>query len=222
MDRAQFGGKAASLAACASHVPVPDGYALDFELVEAVVHGHVLDFDGGPFAVRSSALAEDSETASFAGLFATRLSVGSRADMHEAIRAVHASMSTEAVRAYCARLAIGLPTRMGVIVQRMVDAECSGVMFTRHPLTHADEIVIESTRGTGERLVAGLVEPDRIRVSRGGAILEGAVPYLDRARLDALRDLAARCDAVFGEGHDIEWAFDRDGPWLLQRRPITR
>jgi pyruvate,water dikinase len=125
------------------------------------------------------------------------------------------------------------------------------VLFTRCPLTGDDVRVIEGAWGLGEAVVAGLVDPDRFRVRRGGAVIERTIadkaiairplpgglthqvavpaaqrraPCLDDARLQALDAIATRCDTVFPDGraHDLEWAFEGDRPVLLQRRAITR
>jgi hypothetical protein len=123
------------------------------------------------------------------------------------------------------------------------------VLFTRNPVTGADEIVVEATWGLGEAIVQGLVIPDRYRIARNGEVLEqtsgikqlavrqhpdgqthqqpvarelAEKPCLDNTQLHSLYQLAARCDDVYGaDPHDIEWAFQAHTPHLLQRRPIT-
>ena len=123
------------------------------------------------------------------------------------------------------------------------------MLFTRNPVTGADEIVVGATWGLGEAIVQGLVIPDRYRIARHGEILEqtsgftqlavrqhpdgrthhepvsrdlAEKPCLDSAQLRSLGQLAARCDDVYGAGpHDIEWAFQAHTLYLLQRRPIT-
>jgi EmrB/QacA subfamily drug resistance transporter len=131
----------------------------------------------------------------------------------------------------------------------MVDADAAGVLFTRNPMTGANERVIESAWGLGEAVVAGLVTPDRFRISASGEILERtpgrkdiavrfapgggtaeiAVPAeeMDRPSLtdDHLRllhQLAARCEEYFGGPQDLEFAFETGELFLLQSRPITR
>jgi pyruvate,water dikinase len=138
---------------------------------------------------------------------------------------------------------------MAVVVQRLVDSDVAGVMFTRNPMGRADERVIEASWGLGEAVVAGLVTPDHwvldasgqttqfiagekdvaIRRTVSGTVEEPvdepliAVPCLDPVHLEALHDLALTCDRVFGQtGHDIEFAFAGGDLYLLQRRPITR
>jgi pyruvate, water dikinase len=254
-DPEAFGGKAVALgAALRAGLPVPDGVALSVDAVEAVVHGDpevlgaLREVPAGDeaYAVRSSAVGEDSMAASFAGAHATVLGVRGR-DVLAAVRRVHASGDAPAAWAYRTRLRLG-PPRMGVVVQELVPADVAGVLFTRNPVTGTAERVIEASWGLGEAVVAGLVVPDRYRLDARGRVLErttgekdvalragpgGAVevavdaaavhaPCLDDVRLAALHELAAACDAVFGTAdHDIEFAFCADAVYLLQRRPIT-
>ena len=121
-------------------------------------------------------------------------------------------------------------------------------MFTRNPLTGAAERVIEVSWGLGEAVVSGLVTPDHIRMRPGGVVVEHTLGDKDVAvvakpgggtreatlssvraarqclgprEFAALDHLAADCDRVFGEGHDVEFAFAAGELYLLQRRPIT-
>ncbi|AKT38032.1 PEP/pyruvate-binding domain-containing protein [Chondromyces crocatus] len=255
----EFGGKAVQLGqAHRSGLPVPPAWALSSDFVDEVVAGkegaigRVVDaFSGlaGPVAVRSSGVGEDAADASFAGQHATELNVRTQAALLDAIRKVHGSGRTASARAY--RLKLGLPPepRMGIVIQRLVPADCAGVLFTRHPTTGADERVIEATWGLGEAVVAGLVTPDYYRVARGGLVLERRAgdkdlailwaeaggtkevdvePHrvsalcLDDARLAQLDALATACESAFGGAQDLEWAFEGDRLYLLQRRAITR
>jgi pyruvate,water dikinase len=122
-------------------------------------------------------------------------------------------------------------------------------LFTRHPLTGADERVIEGSWGLGESVVAGLVTPDRYRLARGGKLLahelgdkdlailwheaggthevpvepeRAAQPCLTAAQLERLDALATQCEDAFGGSQDLEWAFAGQSLFLLQRRAITR
>lgn len=259
LPEAEFGGKAAQLArAHQSGLPVPPAFALSSALIDRLIAGeealHEALFDAfatlaGPVAVRSSGVGEDSGSASFAGQHATILNVRSRSGLLDAVKAVHGSARTPAALAYRQKLGLPPEPRMGIVVQRLVQAECAGVLFTRHPTTGADERVIEATWGLGEAVVAGLVTPDHYRVARGGRVLdkragekdlaitwseeggtmEVPVPAhrvhalcLDDARLAALDALASTCEAAFGGTQDLEWAFAEGRLYLLQRRAITR
>jgi phosphohistidine swiveling domain-containing protein len=126
-------------------------------------------------AVRSSGTAEDLAEASFAGLHDTFLHVRGADGVAEAVRRCWASMWT--ARATIYRHQHGLndvaKIRMAVVIQEMVDAEVSGVMFTANPATTAtDELVINASWGLGEVVVQGLVTPDEyvVKVQRPAAV----------------------------------------------------
>lgn len=256
-DPAAYGGKAVQLgAALRAGLPVPGGFALSCAVVEAVASGAVEVLsplegtctEDRPHAVRSSAIGEDSEAASFAGTHLTVLGVCGLADLAQAVRQVHASGADSGARAYRARLALDDVAAMAVVVQELVDADVAGVLFTRNPVTGASERVIEASWGLGEAVVSGLVTPDHyvldetgrlrdqalgekdvaIRRTREGTV-EVAVPdhlvtapCLGATELAKLSDLANACDDVFGSSeHDIEFAFRAGTLYLLQRRAIT-
>ena len=257
----RFGGKAAQLAAArGAGLPVPDGWALGWAEVEALVrqdtYGPEVDAalraavsSCGPVAVRSSAVGEDSEVASFAGAHLTVLGLVGGDAVVEAVRRVHASAVDPGALGYRDRLAVGGAIRMGVVVQQMVAAEVAGVLFTRNPVTGADELVIEAGWGLGEAVVAGIITPDHVRADRDGRILECVVgekdvairltrdgateetavppelaetPCLGDEQVQELRLLVRACDEVYAAtAHDIEFAFAQGNLYLLQRRPIT-
>jgi pyruvate, water dikinase len=258
VDSEEYGGKALELGqALRAGLPVPPGWALSPAMVERVVLGDssarqrvFAAFDAlGPAAVRSSALGEDSADASFAGLHVTVLNVRTRRGLINAVTRVYESARSGTALAYRRRLGIVAEPRMAVVLQALVPAESAGILFTRNPLSQANERVIEASFGLGEAVVAGLVTPDRFRLARGGAILEQALGNKDiavtwradggthelkldgeRARERCLNDaqlaeleaLAASCERVFEGPHDIEWAFAAGRLYLLQRRSITR
>ncbi len=181
IDGEVFGGKAVQLgAAVRSGLPVPRGYALSADDVDAVARGDsaaITALEGvsaelGLMAVRSSALDEDSADASFAGAHLSVLAVSGRDAAIAAVGAVLESGQLAGAQGYRAKLGLELSSRMAVVIQTLVDAEMAGVMFTRNPVTGADERVIEASWGLGEAVVSGLVTPDRYRVARGGHELE--------------------------------------------------
>lgn len=258
-DETIFGGKAVQLgAAIRAGLPVPGGMALSSVLVDAVTAAEPAATGGlldawraidGPLAVRSSAVGEDSAAASFAGQHLTCLNVNSAAALIEAVRAIRESAHAAAALAYRDRLGIVGPPRIGVVLQRLVIPDCAGVLFTRNPIDGSDERVIEASWGLGEAVVAGLVTPDRYRVSRDGRVVERtagtkqiAIRVLpgdgtreepvaaERVRALCLEDehlarlhaLAGRCEDVFGGAQDLEWAFTGEVLYLLQRRAVTR
>lgn len=257
-DAAAFGGKASQLAAALdAGLPVPDGFALDWTTVRDVVAGDhrlltTLEIaqDSTPWAVRSSAIGEDSAEASFAGTHLTVLGVVGLEALRHAIQQVYDSALDESATAY--RLQHGLdPTpRMAVVLQPMIASEVAGVLFTRNPVSGEDERVIEASWGLGETVVSGLVSPDQyrlapddgrligrwagekdvaLRLQHDGTVEETKVHpdlvdawCLAEEELCRLHQLATLCDRVFGTSeHDIEFAFADDRLHLLQRRPIT-
>lgn len=252
-DPSIYGGKAVQLGtALRAGLPVPDGVALGWADVDAVVAGHAsLDDVALPSlcSVRSSAVDEDSADASFAGAHLTVLGVEGCDAVLEAVAAVRASAYDPGALAYRAAMGLDACPRMAVVVQRLVDSDVAGVMFTRNPMTGADECVIEASWGLGEAVVAGLVTPDHWVLDASGQMTKFIVgekdiairrtasgtteepvdgdlieaPCLDKTQLRTLHELALTCDRVYGErGHDIEFAFAAGELYLLQRRPITR
>lgn len=257
-DPAAFGAKAVSLAqALQVGLPVPRGFALSGAFVDAVAAADESAIDllerelaplAGPLAVRSSAIDEDGATASFAGQHQTLLNVPSVDELAEALREIWWSANSDSAITY--RQKVGLFTRpsVGVVVQELLAPDTAGVLFTRNPISGADERVIEASWGLGEAVVAGLVIPDHVCLSREGRVSERRVGYktvairavpgggtveealppelverfcLDDGQLEALNRLADRCEAVYGPGRDLEWAFDKGTLHLLQCRAIT-
>ena len=253
-----FGSKAVGLGdAVRQDLPVPPGVALSGDLVEAVASGDEKAIEkvmkgvaglSAPFAVRSSAIDEDGAAASFAGQHLTVLNVHSTADVPAAVREVWWSANSDSAITY--RQRVGLFTRpsVGVVVQTLLNPDAAGVMFTEHPVTGADERLIEASWGLGEAVVAGLVIPDHFRLDRSGRVLERKagrkriairslpnggtfeqpVPpaqvnqiCLDDIKLAALGELALQCEKVYGPRRDIEWAFQDETLYLLQCRAVT-
>lgn len=193
-----------------------------------------MDLGGTHVAVRSSATAEDLEGASFAGQQDTFLSIGSAPALLGAVRKAWASLFTN--RAVTYRKSRGFPNdrvSMGIVVQRMVAADCAGVLFTADPVSGRRGVtVVEAIRGLGEAFVSGHVTPERyqIRTSDGhvytrlgsdGARLAEDSGLLSGRTLEELRRLSARAEAHAKTPLDIEWATERGRVWLLQARPIT-
>jgi pyruvate,water dikinase len=205
-----------------------------------------------PLAVRSSATTEDAEDASFAGLQDTYLWVMGADQVEQQLRACWASLYSVPSIAY--RRRHGLPeagVAMAVVVQRMVEARCAGVMFTRSPTTgDRSVIVIEGAWGLGSAVVSGEVTPDRFVLGKitgeisvreirdkhvrhlprvGGGTEEQStpaelreLPCLTDEQLQQLRALARRIEKHYGRPQDIEWAFDGAGALrILQSRPET-
>jgi phosphohistidine swiveling domain-containing protein len=120
------------------------------------------------YAVRSSATAEDLPSASFAGQQDTYLNVIGRAALLERVRSCWASLFTD--RAISYRAHNGFDHRkvlLAVVVQRMVEPDCAGVMFTAEPVDGRRHVIsIDAGFGLGEALVSGLINPDLYRVDK--------------------------------------------------------
>jgi pyruvate,water dikinase len=204
-----------------------------------------------PVAVRSSATAEDLPFASFAGQQDTYLNVvGARAVL-DAVRKCWASLWTDRATSYRAGLDIDpADVALAVVVQRMVDADTAGVLFTANPVTgRRGHAVIDASPGLGEAVVSGAVNPDHYVVdSLTGRVLErkpgdktvavravagggtetvdisgtSDYPSLTDSQAGALAALGRQAEQYFGAPQDIEWAIDGEGTvWLTQSRPIT-
>ena len=172
------------------------------------------------FAVRSSALSEDSAQASFAGEFETVLDVHSDEMIKAAIRTVRQSRHSERVRAYSEAHGIDAVHNMSVVVQRLVRADVSGVLFTADPVSGNQAHMIGNfVFGYGEELVSGEAEPFTFLLERPKGRYEGPQKLERFAR--KLYKLGCRLEEELGCPQDIEWAIDGDQLYLLQSRPIT-
>ena len=228
------GGKARSLAALiqAGH-RVPAGVVLlpsafvDDQLTadaEHWLHGELKAFPPGQlFAVRSSALAEDSASASFAGAYESVLDV-SAADLSHAIGQVRDSRKAERVTAYADAAAVAAGVGAGevaVVIQAMVPAELAGVLFTVHPITRDLNLMLGNVvAGLGEALVSGADSGAEFTLSRPGAGYTG--PDVLRPLATQLHDAAHQIESTFGGvPQDIEWAIVGPRLWILQARPVT-
>ena len=197
---------------------------------ENFLHSIATNAKGMPFAVRSSAIGEDSAAHSFAGQLDSILGVHGSEGLKEAVAKVWASLRSVRSLHYQQRRDVCLDS-MGVILQTQVDARHAGVMFTRAPveISHGRiAIIIEYCNGLGERLVAGEADPVRVLIDpRTREIFshvdgEDEVSRLDDSDITALVREGMRLEQDFGEPLDIEWAIDTGGKlWLLQARPIT-
>jgi pyruvate,water dikinase len=179
----------------------------------------------GPVAVRSSACAEDSETASYAGQQETYLNVSGAEDVCRRVVDCWASFFSERALFYRERKGSLDDLRMAVVVQQMVDPEKSGVLFTVDPVQRRrDRMVIEAIFGLGEQVVSGHATPDHYVVDRSGELkrerlVNGGVLTADE--LVSLAELGRLLEKRFGGPQDIEWAIAGGELYLLQSRPVT-
>lgn len=225
------GGKAAGLARLIRYdFAVPRGFViLDASCgsLPEDLDAHYERIGAGKVAVRSSALGEDSSEASFAGQYDTVLNVEGKEALRAAIENCLRSAETARAVAYRHERAKQTPVTMHVVVQQMVDARASGVIFTVNPVNaRRDQVVIDAVSGLGEALVSGHTTPDHWSVLREGRVLDcqfrGTEPTLRPGEISALLEGALRAEAQYGVPLDMEWALDGDGKlWWLQARPIT-
>ncbi len=202
------------------------------------------------FAVRSSMVGEDSSHFSFAGQLQSFLFQQSPDEVLESVRQCWASAFSE--RALIYRKRAGLPMtgiQMGVILQLMVDARVSGVLFTAHPITgRRDQMLITAAWGLGEGIVNGLCNTDEfvwqhdgrellatladkdvmLVAAPGGGTEQKPVEQsrrrercLQQEQVNELGNLSLRLVDTFGSPLDIEWTWNDAGLHILQARPIT-
>jgi pyruvate,water dikinase len=203
-------------------------------------------------AVRSSGTAEDLADASFAGMHDTYLDIVGAAAVADAVKRCWASLWTARATTYRHNNGFDhFESSLAVVVQTMVAADTSGVMFTANPLTtNTDEIVINASWGLGEAIVSGLVTPDEyilsrrtlapkrktiaskskriVRSAESGTVTEDVAPAeaeaecLDAAATRALGALGLKVMAHYdGMPQDIEWAIEDGEAYLLQARDVT-
>jgi pyruvate,water dikinase len=202
-------------------------------------------------AVRSSATAEDLSSASFAGQQDTYLNVCSE-DLISCVQKCWSSLFTS--RAIFYREKQGFDhskVSMAVVVQKMINAEKAGVMFTVNPVTCEEgQIIIEAVWGLGEGVVSGTITPDHyvidkntgkvdstavarklimfVRDGTTGKTTETNVPrekvdaqILTEQEIDRLTELGRKVERHYGLPQDIEWAIEGENVYLLQSRPVT-
>lgn len=200
-------------------------------------------------AVRSSATAEDSNTASWAGELETYLNVTEK-DLINYIKKCWSSLYTP--RAIFYRFEKKLHRQnisVAVVVQKMVQSEISGISFTVHPVTkNRSQMVIEAGYGLGEAIVSGSITPDTyivdkknfsvldvniseqkfkiIKTTKGNInqklpITEGRRRKLNSTQLIAISKICKNIERHYRKPQDIEWAFEKGKFYITQSRPIT-
>ncbi|MGP8076793.1 MAG: phosphoenolpyruvate synthase [Thermoplasmata archaeon] len=228
-------------------VPFPP--ALQKEL-ETAYETFVRQFSVRFCAVRSSATAEDLEGASFAGLQDTYLNVTGTDQVVASVRKCWGSLFTPRVLIYRHRKGFDQSAvRLAVLIQKMVDATVSGILFTRDPNTGENHMIVEAGWGLGEAIVGGEVTPDhyvidgatqkvvhkqlseqRVRLVRaeGGGNRREDVPAAERSaqklsdhRLQRLVSLARLIESHYRRPMDVEWCGDADALYIVQARPVT-
>jgi len=200
-------------------------------------------------AVRSSATAEDLADASFAGQQETFLNVKGNVALITAVKKCFASLFTARAMYYRHKKKFDQDkVLISAIVQQMVNADKSGVIFSKDPLSGSEDIVIEAVFGLGEGIVSGRIIPDHYKVSRNDKILSVEIAekkiavvrnsagetveislnedkrkqqVLIEYEIKKLADYALKLEEHFGKPQDIEFAIDSKKMYLVQTRPIT-
>jgi pyruvate,water dikinase len=252
------GGKAAALGQMLNaKIPVPSGIVvttaaflkgMTSDIKEQIFTAFdVLDYDR--VAVRSSAIFEDSDTASWAGQLESYMNVH-REELIDAVEKCWRSVISDRVKLYASAHNNSVDKHeVAVIIQAMVDSDISGVLFTANPISKLkNEVVIEAIFGLGELIVQGVVTPESIIVKtpnveivhrkahkqskfltyKNGKSCLLPLPenlseeqVLDNEKLEELLKIATRIQAYFGKPQDIEWAYSQGRLSVLQSRPIT-
>jgi pyruvate,water dikinase len=237
---------------------------LEKEILEAYDHFNVnlKEMEGSPGAlailksarepifvsVRSSATAEDQAGASFAGQQETFINVKGNQDLLEKVKQCFASIFT--ARSFYYRKKKGFEGLVGIaaIVQKMVNSDKSGVLFSRHPVKNNDEVLIEAVFGQGEGIVSGKIKPDQYSTSRELEIIDEKIAdkklaiirtsggqtktiqltpeksterVLKTYEIKQLADYAIKLEEHYDKPQDIEFAIENEDIYILQTRPIT-
>ncbi len=200
------------------------------------------------FSVRSSAIGEDGKNFSFAGQYETYLYVDPTQIFNQ-IKLVWLSAYSERALAYRKMNGITAPVGMAVVVQQMVDAEVSGVMFGVNPVNHKEnEMLISSVYGLGEGLVSGTLNADNFYIKdenlsqseivektekltynpkKNCLVLEDVVPSeinkpsLDKNQVNELITQLVSLNTFYEYPQDVEWAIANGQLYILQSRPVT-
>lgn len=217
--------------------------------IELEIIKHFAELNTEFVAVRSSATAEDGNSASWAGELESYLNT-TKENLLENVKKCWASLFTP--RAIFYRIEKNMhndKVSVAVVIQKMVESEVSGICFTVHPVTEdRNQMVLEAGWGLGEAIVGGLITPDNyvvdkknlsvtdkfiseqsikiIRQNNGTAEMEVEPENRERQKLlDAgIIELAKICLQIekhYGFPCDIEWAYEKDKFYIVQSRPIT-
>jgi len=200
-------------------------------------------------AVRSSATTEDLAEASFAGQQETFLNVKGENELIDAIKKCFASLFTSRATYYRHKQGFGNEgVSLAVVVQKMIDANKSGVIFSKDPSYKDSNVIIESVWGLGEGIVSGKVTPDKYLVSEDLEITDKLISekklaitrdsggnesivqltedrakqqVLKNAEIKKLAEIALHLEKHYGKPQDIEFAIENNEIFIVQTRPIT-
>ncbi|MDO8443672.1 MAG: PEP/pyruvate-binding domain-containing protein [Candidatus Azambacteria bacterium] len=214
-DIATLGGKGASLVKMTrAGIPVPPFFIIPagaFDKKEILAEFKKLKTKY--VAVRSSATAEDSLSASWAGQLESYLNVTEK-NLLESIEKCRASIDSPRAKAYRTQKKLNKKKiSVAVIIQKMVQSETSGICFTANPVTgDRNEMVIEAGQGLGEAIVGGKITPKTYIINKKS---------IGFGNLSGLAKLCLEIEKLFKYPQDIEWAIAKGKIYILQSRPIT-
>ncbi len=205
----------------------------------------------GPFAVRSSAIEEDSNSQSYAGQFESYLFVH-HDNIINKIDLVRKSTSSQHLDSYRENQGIHSSSIPAALIQQMIDPLVAGVAFSADPVTGIrDHAVVSAVWGVGSSLVSGECDADTWKIDRELNVIETIIAKktnthrfdpaskegvstqdianelqeiacLTKEQITAVSQLARACAQHFKQPQDIEWCIDKNSKlWLLQSRPIT-
>lgn len=265
--RELVGGKAAHLSRLASSYPVPPGFCLAADAsrarqeslpadallknVEAAYRALAdrCNTHMPSVAVRSSAIDEDGTVTSLAGQYESYLNIVGVTGLLQAIRRCWDSAHSERVRAYRRQRGLSEHAPLAILIQQLVLADVSAVVFSADPVTHdASRVVINASWGLGESIVGGTVTPDTYTVGKPGLALTSSIiadkqrmtvraqagthevdvprflrtrPALSEEQVLEMARLALSLEEEMGWPVDVECAYQASDLFLLQCRPIT-
>lgn len=249
-DAVQLRRTAESLQALVRHAPMPDDVRAPLRAAYERLSRSV-GTDADFVAVRSSATVEDMASSSFAGMFESFLNVRGADELERRVRDCWASTFGGRALYYRVKQGIAQASPVAVVVQHMVNAEKSGVLFTVDPATRdTSRLVIEAAWGLGEVVVGGQVQPDHYEVEKAtlrttgvaighkdfmitrdkdtGANMRAVLPesvavarILGDADIHRIAELGVRDEAHYGAPQDAEWAIEGDDVYFVQTRPVT-
>ena len=228
-------------------------YEIPADLKKEVLEAYANLFPGGKkgfVAVRSSATAEDLPDASFAGQQETFLNVSTPDDLIDKVRKCWSSLFTARAISYREKQGFAHDqVKLAVVVQRMVNSDASGIMFTVDPNSGKDDIIIEAGFGLGEAIVGGEVTPDTYTVNKGhmeivkkriavqkwkyvkgpdGKTKQADIPKeqqkaqkIDDKHIIELASVGRQIEIHYERPMDIEWCIEDNKVFIVQARPIT-
>ncbi len=195
---------------------------IDNTYIDKDIFAPLLDFEKYTYAVRSSSPNEDSDDKSFAGQYITELFCNSMDFTIESIKKCWKSLLGVGLEKY--KTEKNNAIFGGIVIQRMVTADYSGVMFTKDPVSNNNDcIVIEAVTGVADKLVDNKVVPDRFYVNQErleivDEINRNNIPH---DKILELAELGQKVEQYYGCEVDIEWACENNVIYLIQCRPIT-